>query len=153
MTGEEAFQISADATADQAIAQLRQAGKDDTVLQLRLDLGSSKKTILDNKDVEDALVDMVVTSWSDGRRKWKSIQLDFASPGFVEQYSKEEDRWYALEEKAKRHTSRLGRAIQRKLDLDETQIRVDGDVHTDVDPNCDCKYTGVAIISFPEVSW
>ena len=71
---------------------------------------------------------------------------------FVEQGSKKEDKWYELEQTAKTQTSRLGRSLQRKLDLDETQIRIDGDVHTEVNPNCDCKYSGVAVISFPQVS-
>jgi hypothetical protein len=143
--------ISANFTSDQVLGQIREAQKDGLVDQLVLDLGTSKKTILDDKDVEDALIDMIVQTWIDGRN-WKSIRLDFASPGFVEQGTKQEDRWNALEQKAKQQTTRLGRSIQRRLDLDETQIRVDGDIHTDVDPNCDCKYTGVAIISFPQVS-
>jgi hypothetical protein len=145
------FKIAADVSADQAVGQIRHLCNDSAVVQLVLDLGTSKNTILDSKDVEDGLTDVIVKSWLDGRR-WKSIQLNFSSPGFVEQGSKQEDRWYALEQKAKQQTSRLGRNLQRRLDLDETQIRVDGDVHTDVDPNCDCHYKGVAIISFPEVS-
>jgi hypothetical protein len=147
------FKIGADLTSDQVLERIRLVRMDGSIDQLILDLGTSKKmTILDNKMVEDALIEMLVQSWMDGR-KWKLIRLDFASQGFVEQGSKQEGYWDALEQKARQQISRLGRTIQRRLDLDgDTQIRVDGDIHTDVDPDCNCKYTGIAIISFPQVS-
>ncbi|KAG7371868.1 hypothetical protein IV203_018010 [Nitzschia inconspicua] len=146
---------SVDMSPDQVMEQIRQAAAGSSTTtdpttaatQLILDLGCSKKTMLDSKEVEEALITMIVQTWSEGR-KWKSVQINFGSDGFVEQDSKEEDRWHSLEEKAKQQTSRLGRNLQRRLDLDETQIRLDGDIHTEVDPNCNCKYTGMAVISF-----
>ena len=144
------IRIEAGLSANEVIQRVEQAGGNTSTTKLILDLGTSKKTVLDNDAVEQALVELLYCTFS--TRKWKSITLEFSSPGFVEQGSKQEDKWYALEQNCKQQTSRLGRGIQRKLDLDETQIRVDGDVHTEVNPNCDCKYSGVAIISFPQVS-
>jgi hypothetical protein len=146
------FQIGADLSADQVLQKIRQAGDDATVVRLQLDLGTSTKILLEDERVAGALIEMIVQSWTKQGRQWKTIQLDFTSAGYLEQDSKEEDRWLRLEKKAKEQTSRLGRQLQRRLALDETQIRVDGDVHTEVDVSCDCKYTGVAIISFPKVS-
>ena len=143
------MRIEADLSADEVIQRIQQAGGDSSTTKLILDLGTSRKTVLDDDAVEQALAELLYCTFS--KRKWKSVTLEFASPGFVEQGSKKEDKWYELEQNAKQQTSRLGRSIQRKLDLDETQIRVDGDVRTEVNPNCDCKYSGVAIISFPQV--
>jgi hypothetical protein len=143
------FRIEAGLSPDEVIQKIQEA-RSSIMTKFVLDLGTTKKTVLEVDAVEEAIVDMVVSTHSNG--KWKSIQLEFSSPGFVKQGSKQEDRWYEFEQKAKQHTSRLGRSIQRQLDLDETQIRVDGDVHTEVNPNCDCKYSGVAIISFPKLN-
>ena len=143
--------IEAGLSVDGVIQRMEQAGGNNSVTKLILDLGtSSKKTILDDDAVTQALVELLYCTFS--KRSWQSITLEFSSPGFVEQGSKKEDKWYELEQKSKTQTSRLGRSLQRKLDLDETQIRIDGDVHTEVNPNCDCKYSGVAVISFPQVS-
>jgi hypothetical protein len=91
----------------------------------------------------------VVSSF--GQRKWKALTIKFSSPGFVEQYSKKEDRWNKLETKCKQQTTKVARKIQSSLELTEEEIRIDGDIHEEIDANSDIKYTGVATISFLKV--
>jgi hypothetical protein len=42
----------------------------------------------------------------------------------------------------------VARKIQASLELTEEEIRIDGDIHEEIDANSDIKYNGVATISF-----
>jgi hypothetical protein len=137
-------------SAEEVLRKIQEATNDASVDTVTFNLGHDYKLLtLDVDAVPQALVQLVVSTY--GSRRWKKLQFDFSSPGYVEQYSKKEDRWKRLETKCKQHVTRLARHIQTQLDLTETEMRIDGDIHEDVDVSSHVHYTGKATVSFLKV--
>lgn len=108
----------------------------------------------DDDRIQRAVEALVVSTYHDqGRKQWKRLILEFSTPPSraIRLGTKDESRWFKLERRVKEQTTKFATQLQRKLKLDETQIRVDGTIKSNIQPNGDFINCGAAIISFPTV--
>jgi hypothetical protein len=108
----------------------------------------------DDDRIQRALEWMIVSTHQDqGRRRLKRIVLEFSTPPgrAICLDSRDESNWYKLERRVKEQTTKFATRLQRKLNFNETQIRVDGNIRSDIQPTGDFVNHGAAIISFPYV--
>jgi hypothetical protein len=148
------------ASVDQVLEEIQSSSSSDNsshpavVLYLYLGYDYTTQHFRPEDDrVQRALEGMVVTTYKTEGRRWKRLVLEFSTPPgkAVGLHSKDESRWFKLERHVKEQTSKFATRLQRKLDLDETEIRVDGNVRSDIQPTGNFVNHGVAVISFPKV--
>ena len=140
---------------DQVITQLRDAFDEKHTRSSSdffdgLCLGRADYLLEANDGCVTAIIEQGIIS-SHPHHPWKFVQLEFDSgPTPIPPDSKRERRWLKLQTKIQLRIHSMARSIQQKLDLDETQIRVDGNMKQDINPYGDIIHRGTAIIHF---SW
>lgn len=138
---------------EEVVSQLRQvflAGPPSTSPPRSLCLGRAEYLLEANEGLIAVFLEENITQ--SNAKHLKKIQLEFDSgPTPIPQDSKRERKWLKLQHQVQKRTHDMARNIQRKLDLDETEIRVDGHVKQEMRPTGDILHRGVAVISFPKV--